>query len=70
MKPKQNCGTCRYSEGWSMTVSGGFRSGVRGKCLYKVGALPVVPKCVVLYESRVSVMPHDGATCAVWEAKP
>lgn len=69
MKPKQNCGNCRYSEGWSKTMAGRINNSVRATCTYNV-ILPVVPHAVVLYTSRVPVFHRDGATCPVWEAMP
>lgn len=69
MKPKQNCGNCMYSADWWLTPTGRFKAGLSAKCTYKV-TMPVLPRSVVLYESRIAVLPRDGTTCPVWEAKP
>lgn len=68
MKTKQNCWTCRHSKDWSITPTGRPRANMGGKCTYQV-TLPVLPRCLVLYESRIAVWPDHGATCPVWEAK-
>lgn len=52
-----------------MTPSGRFRADSHAKCTYQV-VLPVMPRCVQLYESRIAVWPDDGKLCPVFEQKP
>jgi len=70
MNPNQKCSNCKHSEGWSLTPGGKIRAHTQAKCTYKIETLPPLPSCVRMYESRITVRPHDGTACPVWEAKP
>lgn len=75
MKPKQNCGSCRWAVGFRMTKHNPprFAPGTIAKCLFEIPTIPLpdsLSKCNPNFPyRRCSVIPTDGKTCPCWSAK-